>query len=40
MSMKAHLTSIVPFRLFAGALKWARFLFPAWLLPVSIFILI
>ena len=30
----------VPFLLFAGALTWARFLFPAWVLLVSIFILI
>jgi hypothetical protein len=30
----------VPFLLFAGALRWARFLFPAWVLLVSIFILI
>ncbi|MCP4166221.1 MAG: hypothetical protein GY759_10050 [Chloroflexi bacterium] len=30
----------VPFLLFAGALGWARFLFPAWVLMVSIFILI
>ena len=30
----------VPFLLFAGALRWARFLFPAWVLMVSIFILI
>jgi len=30
----------VPFLLFAGALREARFLFPAWVLLVSIFILI
>jgi hypothetical protein len=30
----------VPFLLFAVALTWARFLFPAWVLLVSIFILI
>jgi hypothetical protein len=30
----------VPFLLFAGALRWARFLFPAWVLLVSIVILI
>lgn len=30
----------LPFLLFAGALRWARFLFPAWVLMVSIFILI
>ena len=30
----------IPFLLFAGALRWSRFLFPAWVLLVSIFILI
>ena len=30
----------VPFLLFAGALRGARFLFPAWVLLVSVFILI
>ena len=30
----------IPFLLFAGALRWARFLFPAWVLLVSLFILI
>ena len=30
----------VPFLLFAGSLRGARFLFPAWVLMVSIFILI
>ena len=30
----------IPFLLFAGALQWARFIFPVWVLLVSIFILI
>lgn len=30
----------VPFLVFAGSLRWARFLFPAWVLMVSIVILI
>ena len=30
----------VPFLLFAGALRWARIIFPVWVLLVSIFILI
>lgn len=30
----------VPFLLFAGSIRWARFVFPAWVLMVSIFILI
>jgi hypothetical protein len=30
----------VSFLLFAGALRWARFIFPAWVLLVSIYILI
>jgi hypothetical protein len=28
------------FLLFAGALRWARFIFPAWVLLVSVYILI
>jgi hypothetical protein len=28
------------FLLFAGALRWARFIFPAWVLLVSIYILV
>lgn len=30
----------VPFLIFAGSIRWARFVFPAWVLMVSIFILI
>ena len=30
----------VSFLLFAGALRWARFIFPAWVLLVSVYILI
>jgi phosphatidylglycerophosphate synthase len=30
----------VPFLLFAGALRWARIIFPVWVLLVSIIILI
>jgi len=30
----------VPFLLFAGALRWARIIFPVWVLLVSIFILV
>jgi len=30
----------VPFLIFAGSIRWARFVFPAWVLMVSIFILV